>query len=213
MLCASTLKAVADRFQLEIIEKRGRFAEERNFEVWFSGRRLLVAKCFNGRPPYYGRWIEVFAVVPRVESRDGVFVLAGSELESQLLAALSSELSGGDLIYVEYGYDPETESLLRKGLPPHVTRLGFLLLKLGFTVQRDFYFPEGFMEGEPKLQGEKPTSEDTRRQHLYRIASEVESSLPLLKRLANDQTVGLWARKALERAQLIVRGLNTHYTS
>ena len=206
MLCAS-IRDLAERYGLVVVEKPGRFREERNFELWLSGSRLLVAKCFNGRPPYYARWIEVFAVNNLIETGEGTFVFAGSALERELLEALAGELKGGELMYIEYGYDKETERLLRLGLPPHVTRLGFLLLRNGFTVLKDFYIPEGFMEGEAKLQGEKPASADDERRHLARIVEEVERALPRLKRGAGEPAYRSWMLRALERAEAILQGL------
>lgn len=189
---------------MKLIAKPGRFVEERNYELWMLATRLLVVKCFSGRPPHYGRWIEVFAVNPDVETSEGVFTFAGSTLERELLEALAGELRGGEVLYVEYGYDPETEALLRLGLSPYVTRLGYMLLNLGFTILKDFYFPEGFMEGEAKLQGEKPAGEAAERQQYLRVVREVERAVPILKRLAGEPKVARWAANALARAEAIM---------
>lgn len=190
-----------------VVERPGRFAEERNYELWLSGARLLVVKCFNGRPPYYSRWIEVFAVSPRFRLEGRTMEFASSELERKLLELLAGELRGGEVMYVEYGYDWETDALLRRGAPPAVTRLGFLLLQLGFTRLRDWYFPEGFMEGGMKLQGEKPASEEARLRHLRYLAEEVGQALPSLIELEGDPRLGDHAREALRRAELIMESL------
>lgn len=189
---------------IRVVEKPGRFLEETNYELWLSGSRLMVVKCFNGRPPYYGRWIEIFAVLPEVSAEGRALGFAGSELERRILRLLASGLRGGEVIYVEYGYDRETETLLRRGVPPAVTRLGFFLLQLGFTHLKDWYYPEGFMEGGMKLQGEKPVDEDARTRSLRRLAEEVKLSLPHLAGLGSDPSLAPWARRALERARAIL---------
>ncbi|MEM0093494.1 MAG: DUF1122 family protein [Thermofilum sp.] len=207
MFCARALRALAERHRLGLVEKPGRFREEGNFELWLHGKRLLVAKCFSGRPPYYRQWAEIFAVLPRVEAEEGSFVFAGSALESELVGELAGGLEGGDALYFEYGYDPETEALLRLGLPPHVTRLGFTLFQFGFTFLKDFYFPEGFMEGGAKLRGEKPTSVSARCRYLARTIEEVREAALRLRELASDPRLGHWAVRALERSERVVNSI------
>lgn len=203
MFCGKALSALKlGSVELAVVERGGRFAEERNFELYLpDGRRLLVVKCFAGRRPYWSRWAEVFAVTPKVEVGGALYEIAGSKLERELLERLAAELRGGDLIYVEYSYDPETSVLLRFGAPPAVTRLGFALLQLGFTRIVDWYWPEGFMEGGQKLQGEKPTAGEAAEQHLRKIGEEVSRYLPTLRSLAGDARFGRFAARALERAE------------
>jgi len=191
--------------ELRVLAGRGRFAEEENVELHLPGvGRVLAVKCFAGRRPYWGRWVEVFAVRPTLPVGGAELPFAGSELERALLERLSSWLGGGDLIYVEYGYDGETAALLRAGAPPAVTRLGFLLLQLGFTRLRDWYWPEGFMEGGQKLQGERPASSEAAERHLRSLREEVAASLADLERLRGDGRLGPFAERALERARAIL---------
>lgn len=206
MFCRQALSSLrVDSVELAVVEKAGRFAEERNFELLLpSGRRLLVVKCFAGRRPYWGKWVEIFAVAPSFEIEGSTHSFAGSRLERELLQRLAAALGGGDLMYVEYGYDPETEALLRLGAPPAVTRLGFMMLQLGFTRLKDWYWPEGFMEGGQKLQGEKPASQDAAERRLREVREEVSRCLPLLRSLAKDARVGVYARRALERARILL---------
>lgn len=194
--------------QLKIVRKKGRFREETNYELYLSseaGVRLLVVKCFAGRPPYYARWIEVFSVLPEIDLGGRKTLLAGSELETLLLDLLAKELEGGEALFVEYAHDPETSKLLKLGAPPAVTRLGFLLFQLGFTWFKDWYFPEGFMEGSPKLQCEKPVSEEARLKHLAKLKEEVRAFIPELERLSGDARLGVAALRALERAKAILQ--------
>jgi len=196
--------------QLRVVKRRGRFREEANYELYLgpgAGARLLVVKCFAGRPPYYARWVEVFAVLPEVEVGGRRTPFAGSELEALLLGLLAERLRGGESLFIEYTYDAETSKLLRLGAPPAATRLGFLLFQLGFTWFKDWYFPEGFMEGGPKLQCEKPASEEARLRHLSRLKEEVAAFVPELVRLSGDAKLGAEAARALDRAAAILRAL------
>jgi len=194
--------------RLKIVRKKGRFREEANYELYLgteAGTLFLVLKCFAGRPPHYARWIEVFSVLPKIDVGGCKILFAGSELETLLLDLLAKELEGGEALFVEYAYDPETSKLLKLGAPPVVTRLGFLLLQLGFTWFKDWYFPEGFMEGSPKLQCEKPVNEEARLKHLAKLKEEVTAFIPELERLSSDARLGFEALRALERAEIILK--------
>ena len=53
----------------------------------------------------------------------------------------------GDVLYLEYVGDKETLAQLQRGTPPGETRLGKLLEQCGFKIVKDWYFPEGGLEG------------------------------------------------------------------
>ena len=126
---------------------RGRFPDELNVELNVGGERFCRVKIFRGRPPHYGAWAEVFHINP---------ALIGTQWEERLYRLLYEAMDPGDVLYVEYVDDPETYKALYRGVPPQETRLGRLLTKCGFRVVKDWYFPEGWLEGGPKLQAEKP---------------------------------------------------------
>ncbi len=130
----------------------GRYIEERDLEVFVrkgnDEQHLLYLKVFNGRPPYYRPWIEVFGINPDVE-------FFGTFIEDTVFKKLSEALGPGESIFIEYGLDHETRSALQRGQPPEKTRLGSKLLQLGFRWFKDWYFPEGAMEGGQKLQAQK----------------------------------------------------------
>ncbi|MEM1635943.1 MAG: DUF1122 family protein, partial [Thermosphaera sp.] len=136
MLCEDAFKNKLG-FEVSIVKKRGRFAEEENYEVFltFKGvpRRLLIMKIFHGRPPYYRRWIEVFAINASLRWGDFEFRFVNSEYEDRLLECLSSILGPGEWLYIEYLYDEETMRELERGSPPEQTRLGSKLIRMGFT--------------------------------------------------------------------------------
>ncbi len=56
---------------------------------------------------------------------------------------------------MEYYEDRQTLRELKEGKPPEETRLGKKLKALGYRYLRDWYYPEGWMEGGYKLQAEK----------------------------------------------------------
>ncbi|MCS7105300.1 MAG: DUF1122 family protein [Thermofilaceae archaeon] len=206
MLCKSSLNLLKNTLRIEVVEKPGRFVEERNFELYSGGSRLLVLKCFNGRPPFYGRWVEVFNVVKTFQLEGTSLPFAGSDYEKTLLSFLAGELKPGETLFIEYGYDLETERLLRLGAPSVLTRLGFLLLQLGFTRFRDWYYPEGFMEGGQKLQCDKPLDGEARARHLKQLIEEVVSYTPYLTDLRGREGFRGIIVEAIKRAELITSG-------
>lgn len=41
---------------------QGRFLEEENYTIHLNRERLLFAKVFYGRKPYYKEWVELFNI-------------------------------------------------------------------------------------------------------------------------------------------------------
>lgn len=146
----------------------GRFAVEEDIKVFLKTpegeSRLLLLKLYHGRGAHYLPWAEVFAI------DEGFY---GSQAEGRLLELLAGHLGPGSALYVEYEGDKETREGLVGGVPPAATRLGFMLYRLGFTWFKDWYFPEGAMEGGRKLQGEKPLHGEARMRHLLSIRKEL----------------------------------------
>ena len=150
---------------------RGRFPEESNLEIQaclpggceVAGR----AKAFRGRPPYYRAWIELFDLDP------GLWPL----VEGVVLDLAAESLGPGERLYVEYSWDPVTVGELERGVPPAASRIGYELVLRGFTWLKDWYYPEGFMEGSQKMQGEKPVDGEAWMRHLQDIIGELDSFL------------------------------------
>jgi hypothetical protein len=146
--------------------RRGRFREERDAVLLLPDHEPVVRlKHFTGRrsagiPP----WIEAGV------ARDDEAFLA------ELVAALASVLPPGGRLMVLYG-DDETERGLKRGFPPVVTPIGYALFRAGSTWFKDWYYPEGWLEGEFKLQGNKPVSEEAREAQLAELRERVESWL------------------------------------
>lgn len=129
-------------FELLKVEK-GRFVEEENIALGKEGKRLLFMKVFYGRRPYWKEWVELFHI-----ERE----FFGSAHEELLYRIISRYFRR---VFVEYYEDLQTLQELRRGKEPQETRLGSMLKSLGYRYFRDWYYPEGWMEGGYKLQAEK----------------------------------------------------------
>ncbi|MCE4628148.1 MAG: DUF1122 family protein [Desulfurococcales archaeon] len=152
--------------------QRGRFPEETNIVVSACSpgccEELFTVKAFRGRPPYYRPWIEIYNVEATPSCGPGF----GGPVEDLIIGLASRALGAGGRLFVEYIWDPVTVWELESGVPPRFSRLGFKLFTHGFTWLKDWYYPEGFMEGSQKLQGEKPASPRDLRRHLEEAADE-----------------------------------------
>ncbi len=131
---------------------RGRFPEESNLELEACTRlggcaRFASLKAFEGRGAYRA-WLEFF----------NVSAGAPPWAEDLALDLAAAALGPGERLFYEYSWDPVTVYELERGVHPALTRLGYKMLLRGFTWFKDWYFPEGFMEGSQKLQAEKPVA-------------------------------------------------------
>jgi hypothetical protein len=145
--------------------RRGRFPEERDGVVYLDSEPVLRLKRFAGRRSAgVAPWIE--ASLPD----------ADEAFAAELVSAVAELLPAGGYLMVAYG-DDETERGLKRRFPPAVTPLGKALLDAGCTWFKDWYYPEGWMEGGMKLQGNKPMSADAREQALAAVLTEIEEWL------------------------------------
>lgn len=180
---------------------RGRFPEEYNIEAIVESIEcrgpLFHVKVFTGRPPYYKPWVEIHSIL---SSACGVTF--GGMVEDAVLDLLSAHASPGGRVFVEYEWDPVTIKELESGIPPALSRLGYKLLVRGFTWFKDWYYPEGFMEGGRKLQAEKPTTPEHAREHLKAIALQARALI--------DRGVPQGMERVESRARgiLLLLGLN-----
>jgi hypothetical protein len=145
----------------------GRFPEEIDAVVLAGGgpRPAIRLKHFAGRPSAHVRpWIEA-----AVDREDESFA-------GELIAALASLLPPGGYLMVGYG-DDETERGLERRFPPAVTPLGAALLAAGCTWFKDWYYPEGWLEGGLKLQGNLASSDEARAAQLEALRRGVETWL------------------------------------
>jgi len=195
-------------FETRIVARKGRFPEEVNHEVYLglgeTWVRLLAVKKFNGRPPFYRGWVEIFHILPEVYVKKFRYVYVNSPEEESLVKCLASQLSPGEKMFIEYVYDDETYKALEAGVPPPLTRLGYMLLENGFTWFKNWYFAEGFMEGSPKLQGEKPLDENHRARQLREICGEAEEFLEAAGKRSYEPSREGFLANAVERARRII---------
>jgi hypothetical protein len=106
----------------------------------------------------------------------------------ELVGALASLLPPGGYLMVGYG-DDETERGLKRGFPPAATPVGKALLDAGCTWFKDWYYPEGGLEGGFKLQGNKPADDERYRVNLAALAAELEAWLDDAAPLTDDVAV------------------------
>ncbi len=185
----------------------GRFADEVNVAISLRCRDaeapLLVAKVFYGRPPHYRPWVECFDIRDALWLGGERIVFRESAAETAVLTHFSTHLGPGEDLFVEYDYDPETAQALQGNVPPPATRLGFELLRLGYTWFKDWYFPEGLLEGGQKLQAEKPIDAEKERRHRRDILRELSCFIDAME-AETDRTEILG--RALGRARRILKG-------
>ncbi len=184
---------------------KGRFLEEENLDIYIKREKLekhlLYIKIFHGRKPYYKPWIEFFGINTKIDLGGRIINYFDSIFEYKLLSFFSKFLNKGGKIFIEYYGDEETRKQLEAGIPPSITRLGYKLFKLGFTWFKDWYFPEGFMEGEQKLQAEKPMNDEEKNRQIEQIKDEVEKFLEKIRKLNKHESYMI---KSIERARSII---------
>jgi len=183
----------------------GRFREETDLDLYVRNgthkAHVLYVKIFDGRRPWYKPWIELFGIDRNITINSASIPYIDSAFERRLLTTFSSALSAGENIFVDYHNDVETKKQLAAGFPAVVTRLGSKLHSLGFTWFKDWYFPEGYMEGEQKLQAEKPLDGGSRNRHLREIRASVETFLDSAR---GDTRRDQYYQRAVKRAQVFI---------
>ncbi|KSW11678.1 hypothetical protein CF15_02335 [Pyrodictium occultum] len=129
--------------------RKPRIREMHDVEVLAENHHLAYIRLFEGRPPYYRGWLEIYGI-DWSRARQGLL--------EKLVEAASGALEPGETLFIEYAGDRDTDTLLDRGARPEETWIGRMLAAHGFTGIADMYFPEGFMEGGPKLRAVKPLS-------------------------------------------------------
>lgn len=171
--------------------RRGRFREEQDALVVLAETEEVAIrlKHFSGRPSA--------GIPPWIEAS----VLREEPLRRELILALADLLPLAGRLMITYG-DDETERGLKRRFPPVVTPIGRDLFAAGCTWFKDWYYPEGWLEGEFKLQGNKPASAEAREANLDCIRAEVEAWLAQAP-MADDQVFA----RARERALALLEAL------
>jgi hypothetical protein len=161
--------------------KAGRFRREFDLDVCLregaEEEHLLFLKAFTGWMPDYRPWVELFGIRFSLPLGKQQIEFADSAIETELLSLVADFLEPASHIFVEYYGDDETRRALEAGVPPAATRLGHKLFQLDFTWFKDWYFPEGFLEGGQKLQAQRPLDEESRARQLLKIREGLERFL------------------------------------
>jgi hypothetical protein len=166
---------------------------------------LMMCKMFSGAGEYHRPWTELYNVRESVNLGNAEIGYVDSALEDALLGFFAKSLSGGGKLFVEYLHDEETAVGLKRGFPEAVTRLGYKMLRVGFTWFKDWYYPEGFREGGRKLQGEKPLDEENRSRQLRKIGREVED---FLQRTPESEPADAYWERAGRRARGVLEQID-----
>jgi hypothetical protein len=123
-------------------------------------------------------------------------------MDEKLFKHLSELIPSGSHIMVAYINHEDTMRALEFGVPAPATYIGYLLYKAGCTWFKDWYFAEGFWEGDVKLQGAKPLNEESRRRNVDQIRRELTD---FLKKEDRKEKMFMEARK---RAASIIKKLD-----
>lgn len=143
-------------------------------------------KLFAGRPSAAVRpWLEA-----HLERDDEAFL-------GELVSLLAGLLGPGSHLMVGYG-DDETERGLKRRFPPAATPVGKALADAGCTWFKDWYYPEGWLEGGFKLQGNLAPTGQARAEQEGELRRELEAWLAQ----APDDELG---RRARARAASLLR--------
>ncbi|MDI6873906.1 DUF1122 family protein [Candidatus Solincola sp.] len=195
--------------------RRGRTDRETYFNLYLrkgdatSRRPVVQGLFFMGRGEYIKPWME-FRYDP-VASFPGDDDLDLEEygLTGELIGLLGSMIPPGGSLMVIYGAEPhplarETERGLKRNFPPMATPLGLYLWKAGFRWFKDWYFPEGWLEGAMKLQATRPLDEEIRARREYEARRMLEKFVAGENRRGNPDPE---EARALSRAEEILAGL------
>ncbi len=154
------------RFDLSLRDMKGRVYEP----------PVISALYFSGIGKWYRRWIEV-SYENRVSSDGTAVDLEGRPEEEELFRLLCGLLPPGSHIMVKYHNHPITAMALLFGIPPAATPIGYLLYLAGCRWYKDWYFAEGFLEGEEKLQASKPLDLERKLAKTSEIMEQLKSYL------------------------------------
>jgi len=159
----------------------GRIKNQEYFNLYLKikdqEKMLMRMSIYKGKEPYYQPWVEMFSIKDSIIFGRKEFHYFGSEVEDELLDLLTSKMDEGSRIFIEYQHDKTTMKQLSSGVPAPSSRLGYKLFNRGFTWFKDWYFSEGFHEGNQKLQAEKPIDQKRRRNHLDNIKNQIKDFL------------------------------------
>jgi hypothetical protein len=194
----------------------GRYIEETNFELLLredastTENPVVSGKYFSGRGKYYRPWLEIY-YYPLLKLNSSNYVdLHKNGLDEKLFKHLTNLIPLGSHIMVVYINHEDTMKGLEQGIPPPATYIGYLLWRSGCTWFKDWYFAEGFWEGDVKLQGAKPLNEESRKRNITQIRRELTN---FLEKEERKETIFQEARKRAETIIMDIEKLRTPFFS
>ncbi|NON62215.1 DUF1122 family protein [Acidianus sp. RZ1] len=154
-----------DEFELHATDIRQTHIKElKSFVLYLGNRSIGRCNYFSGRD-YYPVWIELdYDPWPRE---------AG--LEVKLMKAFYDFLPPKGRFFITYEKDYETYRMLFSGYSVVETPLGKSLFLAGFRWFKNWYFPEGGNEGGPKIQTNKPSSDNIAEEEIKELLEEVKN--------------------------------------
>ena len=198
-----------DNFQIKVKElSKGRFIEETNFKIYLkntngvlSRNPAMFGKHFSGRGQFYLPWVEAYFVdTIKFESREETLPYKNLGL---LFKEISSIIPAGGKLMIPYIDHETTDATLRHGAPPVTTEIGYLMWRAGCTWFKDWYYSEGALEGDVKIQGNKPFNEDHRKKNFYEIYKDVSAFLTRTTKTENKLIIGCRNRAKLILDEII----------
>lgn len=201
--------------------RKGRTERETYFNLFLardgvlSRNPVVQGLFFMGRGKYIRPWIE-FRYEPHAVFSDGGEVdLEEAGLSDAVFSLLGSLIPPGGSLMVVYGaeshpFSAETERGLKRKFPPHATPVGYRLWRAGFRWYKDWYFPEGWLEGAMKLQATRPLDENVRLLREAQAKKELEEFIALMRRNGVPDPE---AERALARAEEILAAIDAAVSS
>lgn len=195
--------------------RRGRTVKEAYFSIFLScpvgdsAEPVVQGLYRRDVEKAFISWVE-FRYRPSVRLPGrGTFDLVEAGLTEALFLHLRGLIGPGGAFHVIYGAEPhpffrETETGLRRGFPPPLTPLGAALWRCGFRWFKDWYFPEGWLEGSMKLQATLPLDAGSAEERKKEMEQEVER---FVRRVQEGKVE---RGELLERALLRARELALH---
>lgn len=170
------------------VKDRGRFIE---LSINIAGRVAINGRAFKGSK-FIKPWIELGYEFRKRHAYEEL---------SEIFKAFFRILPPGGYVMVKYSSHREVARALAIGVPEAATELGYALLKAGFTWFKDWYFPEGGMEGEEKLQANKALTREHESKRRKKLIEQLESFIEKTKK---DKELANYV-KAAERAIKILK--------
>lgn len=185
--------------------RQGRSSKEKTSTLYFKYKNvsynIMDVTFFSGYLPWYHPWIEIAYDYDFDIVKEKILThYFDSVIEKRLLYLFCNDLPPAGKIFVSYDVDDETRKGLMFGIPPVLSRLGFILFMNGCTWFKDWYFPEGGIEGGQKLQGEKPLAKRNKSRQLKQLSEDV---LNFWNR-SEDTSLLSFKERALKRAKIFL---------